>query len=284
MKPIHIIIAFLLIPLSSYGQTHQMGFNFEGGVSYGLHQINTDNSAIKVNPGSSFQLNLHTTYFISPYIGVGSGVSFGWNNAQLSLEGYQEDVPAVDSEGEAYILQITAQSLEDHVRISNLSIPVFLSLAYPISDGNISLFGNLGVTFNLPMATNYQLKNGTVTSRGWYPQYELILKDIPAHGLHENRDNWNYKSDLETQAHFNALLELGLKYKIPGASVMSLSIFAQKGLTAFHQNELEMVDEDGAFPLMNEVEQYNGIINQSTKSTSLIYGIKIGVNFPASSL
>jgi hypothetical protein len=160
------------------------------GVSGGPAQTNISIDGMSVISGvvvtkkNSYCLLIDAGYFFSKYFGLSTGIGLSPYFTKLSLDSYSNSLDTIDSENESYERRISGNNIKETQKIYFLEIPVILNFQYPFSKA-IGFYVQSGINVAIPVSKNYS-SSGTYTYTGYYPAYNVLLKDIPYEGFKSN--------------------------------------------------------------------------------------------------
>jgi hypothetical protein len=163
------------------------------GVSGGPAQTSISNNGTSVVSGvvmtkkNSYCLSVDAGYFFSKYFGFSTGIGLSPYLTQLSLDAYSNSLDTVDSENESYERRISGNNIIENQKIYFLEIPVMLNFQCPFGKA-FGFYVQSGINLAIPVNKNYS-SSGTYTYSGYYPAYNVLLKDIPYEGFKSNVKN-----------------------------------------------------------------------------------------------
>lgn len=141
-------------------------------------------SGVVITKKNSYCLLIDAGYFFSKYFGLSTGIGLSPYFTQLSLDSYSNSLDTIDSENESYERRISGNNIKETQKIYFLEIPVILNFQYPFSKA-IGFYVQSGINLAIPVSKNYS-SSGTYTYTGYYPAYNVLLKDIPYEGFKSN--------------------------------------------------------------------------------------------------
>jgi len=177
----------------SLNDTLQRQYHWFIGVSGGPAQTNISNDFTSVISGvdmtrkNSYCLSVDVGYFFSKYFGLSTGIGLSPYIAQLSLDPYSNSLDTIDSENESYERRISGNNINETQKIYFLEIPVILNFQCPFSKA-IGFYLQGGINLAIHVGNNYS-SSGTFSYSGYYPAYNVVLKDIPYEGFKSNVKN-----------------------------------------------------------------------------------------------
>lgn len=228
-----IMIVLVAASLSFAAQAQNEGHNLSIGAGCGLHQLNYsfDNAKVKNNVG--FTINAGYSYFFTPNWGVSVGVGLQSFKNKLTLNQYTA-VPAVDSENDAYELRTRITDWQEEQSVMLIDIPVMLSFKQELSQ-SISLLASVGGKISVPSKSTYKTKGGSITTTGYYSQWDVELSDIPEQGFMTYTSNES--GDLKLKTGVSVVADLGLSFSVtPSISLFTVA-YGSYGLNNIQKPE-----------------------------------------------
>ena len=214
------------------------------------------------------------------------GVAYSPMTATLDLGAtdYDYSAPAsADEDGEPYIRCYELGAMNQKVKSTNLTLPVYLSYYYRCSD-RLRLHVDLGVRIGL---TNTSCKldkvSGEAYSYGIYPQYGNLMIDalyMNGFGTSDLADAARPGS-VEPNATSSILAGIGAEFRIAGPLSVDLSLRYSAGMSDIFKQQYD----SNAFTAISAPVTYTVIDGQSVKSLTDYIGssklsqlsLKIGV-------
>lgn len=134
----------------------------------------------KIAPGGIIDFG----WFFKPFAGLSLGAGFGSYSQSLVLDSYQTSLPQIDSENEAYELQISGNSILEEQKITDIVFPVTLVLRIQMTE-KLGFFAKGGIQFEIPVVKRFT-GSGIFTYDGYYPEYPVLLHELPEYGFASN--------------------------------------------------------------------------------------------------
>ena len=163
------------------------------GVSGGPAQTSISIDGTSVIAGAvstkelSYCLSVDAGYYFSKYFGLTTGIGLSPYITKLSLDTYSNRLDTIDSESESYERRISGNNINEAHKIYFLEIPVILNFQCPFSKA-IGFYLQGGINMAIHIGNNYS-GSGTFSYSGYYPAYNVVLKDIPYEGFKSNVKN-----------------------------------------------------------------------------------------------
>lgn len=100
-----------------------------------------------------------------------------------------EKKDCTDIDGDAYQASLSTNDLKEQLTLAYLDIPICLCFGQPAKD-RVTAYFKIGVTPSINLLSNFN-SSGTYTLKGYYPQWDVTLENIPELGFgggdyHEN--------------------------------------------------------------------------------------------------
>jgi hypothetical protein len=262
-----LLIAALALSATAAAQA-QTGDQFLSlSVGGGLHQLgySIDNGSRK--GGAGYTLGAGYTYFFNANWGISTGVgvqSFG-STATLNL---LTKIPDTDIEGDAYELRTRYSGWKEKQRTTLIDIPVMGTYRYALTP-KVGLTASAGAKLSIPAKSTYKATGGTITTTGYYSQWDAELVDIPEQGLstYSQRPSGN----ISLRPAVALLADAGATYLLNDAISLYGGIYASYGMGS-------MLKADSK-PIYLKDGTYNGLFASDAvgKVRPLAVGVRLGV-------
>lgn len=233
----------------------------------------TDNTfLLEAEDNSSISFSFEAGYYFSKYIGVATGISFSPYKTALSLDNYANSFDTIDSEGEIYERRISGDQIKEIQKISFVEIPVLLCLNYPYSR-IIGLYLQSGINMSIPITNSYS-SSGTFTYTGYYPEYNVLLENLPYEG---------FVSNIESEVQGNLCIKklnpqavaIGGFYFYPDKQVqISVGFLYKRMLTGIYDGS-----NTESLQLSTNEGQIRSMMNGCSKVTTNSAGIMVSLRY-----
>ena len=217
--------------------------------------------------------NVKLQYSLRPFLGIGAGLGFSNYNSNFSLTYLkQEDYYTTDLDSDNYYLRVEADNIHEKISYKCLNIPLFVRIDPFFSSRCNFVFLEAGVQFSIPLSANSDF-SGSATHQGYYPQYHVLLYDIPELEFYTDKD-FNYTNSFKPQStSVNGYVMLGFKFPFLNQSTnINLGIMYIQGITLINDNN------EGVYLFSKEYGDYNSLINASSNVKLQSLGFSIGVS------
>ena len=174
-------------------KTHSIGLEGGAGPAFMLDKM-TAGWSKGVKPAWNVTLyygtpRLADNFPISIEAGLGiRGLSFVMrHNASVGTK------DAVDADGDSFQAIYTYGELSEKLKLTYFDIPIRLCIGQPASD-RVTAYFKLGITPSIKVSSKFD-GEGTYSLKGYYPQWDVTLENIPELGFGNDIDC--YKDDAE---------------------------------------------------------------------------------------
>ncbi len=171
-------------------QAQEFSIYLSGGKS-GLKYSDIESSKLKYggNIGFGYAYNIDRNWSII------TGLEVGINGNKFILDDIEKNRYEVDAKKSTFDYRIKIDSYEESSSFTSINIP--LMLQYKL-DLELPMYINLGCKIIFPMEQNINIKANNVQLNGYYPDFNLLVDDLPQHGFGKIRKlNTNSKNDLK---------------------------------------------------------------------------------------
>lgn len=265
MKKIISILAVALLVSSVCAQTDrmQLGVNVGGGLNTMLYKVQDGQQ--KLGGGATFDVNFR--YFFNDNWGIGTAVGIssyaakGIFNSELRDSRYDE----VNMRNYEYIAR--ADNWQERQNMILFELPIGVYYRTEIAN-KWNFMAGLGVRLDVPVWSNYMVKDGSYSLSAYYPDLGVEFNNMPQHGLYTQTESLKGKNQLRT-VDAQVFADLGFTYNVSNALGLYMGLYAAYGLT----NQLQ----PGADKLFL-ADNYQGMF-QSTQVDAmhnLSFGVKLG--------
>lgn len=218
---------------------HEVSAYAMGVFSYLKYDVENGNNTSENGIGAG----LNYMYRFTEQLGVGIGVGVQSYQGRASYSLLKDNYAATDIEGEDFIFGYTAQDYREKQYTNFIKTP--LTLQYETT-GLTGFYAVGGIALGFPINAKYQTEINTLTTTGYYPQYDVTLEGPQFMGFGEQNNVRENKKDLDLKNSYSLLLELGVKQQLGENDRIYIGAFFEYGL-----NELE--NEETA----NRLVEYN---------------------------
>ena len=239
------------------------------------HIINDGTSSVSKmlsSTRSSVSGSVEFGYFFSRYFGLSSEIGLNSYSTELTLDTYQGNFSATDSENEAYEKRVTVSGIKELQKVSYIGIPLYANLRLPLNE-KIGFFLQTGVNMEIPINKSYT-SSGSFTYKGYYSTYNVLLENLPAFGFPSNL-NSNAKGELEVKSmEFNFIANAGLDYYLLNKVQVALAAGFERSLS-----NISGFSSPDKFQLSTDPNKINSLMGGSTKTIISSFGLKISFRY-----
>ncbi len=251
---------------------------FYTGFSLGAAQSHLVNEGISAvsnqisNPMNGFSGSVEFGYYFSKYFGLSTGVGLSSCNNEATLNTYQSNFNAIDSESETYQRQVTGTGIRELEKITFLTVPVCLNFRIPLNK-TVGLFLQTGVAIAVPVVKNY-ISSGIFSYKGYYPAYNVLLENLPAYGFPGNVNSvTNGRLELKP-VNFNVVGAAGFDFFVQKKIQLALSVSYNQSVST-----ISAYTSPDKFQLSSDAGQIKSLIGGSEKSTVQSIGMSLTLRY-----
>lgn len=144
-----------------------------------------DDDLWNANGGMGYALDFGYFIRINRYVGLNIALGISNYQAEIGFDSYTRTYSTVDIDNDEVDKTIEVSNLSQKTKLLNVDFPVFIELGNP-NTHNISYYVRLGVKFSIPLSYEFT-SSGNTTMDGYYPDYFVLLYDIPELGFESNK-------------------------------------------------------------------------------------------------
>jgi len=184
-------------------------------------------------PGGT--LSLHYTVPVNANWSVLVGISGGYYGTKVKLnDGAVFTSGQVDDQGAGFQYKVRTTGYEETQHFGMASIPL---MAQYHSDGDKGQwYVNAGVKLCMAYSVDVDAKAKQLDLSGYYPDYDLEVKDMPQHGL-GTANNWKAKTTLDPQFSVAGSVAGGRSWGFGEIMRLYVGLFVDYGLTPMYKKD-----------------------------------------------
>jgi hypothetical protein len=217
--------------------------------------------------GSSINPSIFLTFMINKNIGISTGFRMSTYQTQFTIKSYNgmSNKLLIDiDEEDFYPIYNTPQLLEANT-VKSYDVPLLLNLMF--GGAKLKVYANLGVQFTMINDAYYTL-SGQTTKSGFYPNYNVVLSDIPEYGFETYNFNPDQKNDMKITGNFIS------GYASTGIAIPLNNLLFNLGVNFTHGFT------DIGFDKPRYESDFNYTINKPVKNTFLqSFGFELGLMY-----
>ncbi len=225
-----------------------------------------------VSFGGGFEANYYLTNI--PYLGIGARLNYFVYSASFELDSFNQEIiyGKKDISDDEYNLYASGKNVTEEVRLKYIEIPVYGKLRknlYNVKYIN-QVYVNLGLVFSVQTTSSVETK-GFYTYKGHYPEYNVLLYDIPELGFYTNKEITQTTVSNIDSFNMSALVELGLNVPIIEDWLnLNFSFLYQKGF-------LNLSASNNNYILTDGFENNKSLIDSRSQVKTSLFGVNIGI-------
>lgn len=235
----------------------------------GLHTMRHDPSLGDFKPCFGGAFNVNYIHFFGKHFGLGTGLGLGYDQSRSTLNGtdvYNE----VDkyNDNQAYEYRVIYSDLKEVQRALVAELPLGFYGRHDLTEKMAILVG-LGGKLTFPVMYKYEITDGSLETKGYYPSTNVLLENMPHHGF--GVDDTPYSGTTDPKIGFAVYADLGFNHWFNEKLALYWGLYCTYGIT-------DLAKSHDA-PLYDVNQNYSGVhgSNQIDKATLLDAGVKIGV-------
>lgn len=241
----YFLTVFLLCIISTvFASGDGSSKNLYLGVNANFHQNSIYNTTYYENVLWRASSGSHLTYFLDVYymfgknFGIGTGVKNGIYSTTLSLDrlNRQLEHTETDIDGDLYYPQFSFSEFSDMMTIETYEFPLYIKFE---ADG---FFIDLGAIVSKINTADYML-NGDVTVSGFYPEYNVLLSDLPEYDFGTTNLNNEHHQFNTPSIVISGYASMGFMIPIRKDLLLKISGNGVYGLTDIKYNEKKHLND-----------------------------------------
>jgi hypothetical protein len=240
------------LSLCAGGGLHQLGYSIDNGTRKG---------------GAGYAIGAGYAYFFGASWGISTGVGVQSFRATATLNALTK-TPSVDAEDDAYELRTRYSGWKEEQQATLIDIPVAATYRRALTP-KVGLMASAGAKLSIPTSSTYKATGGSITTTGYYSQWDAELGDIPEQGLSTYAQRPS--GDISLRPTVALLADAGATYLLTDAISLYGGFYASYGLNS-------MLKADSK-PIYLKEGIYNGLFASDAvgKVRPLAVGLKLGV-------
>jgi len=215
---------------------------------------------------AGYTLNAAYSYFFSPHWGIQTGVGLQ-SFSSMSTQNYLSASPDVDTDGQTYEFRSYYKNWQEKQQALSIDIPLELQYKHLIGK-KFGIIASAGAKISFPIIAGYKTSGGTLTTTGYYSQWNVELSDMPEHGFSTFTD---FKGNLSLKPTYMGIADLGGLYKLSERMDLYFGGYFNYGLNN--------VVTPGANRMFQPNGVYNGVFAsaQTNDVKTFSIGLKVGL-------
>lgn len=260
------IIIGLSILIGGVMQSQEKGSYLHFNVGGGLNNLSYKLLDGTQKGQAGYTLNAAYSYFFTPEWGVQAGIGLQ-SFSSLSTQNYLSKTPDVDTDGQTYEFRSNYQNWQEKQQALFIDIPLELQYKRAISK-KVGIIASAGANISFPISAGYKTAGGTLTTTGFYSQYNVELSNMPQHGFSTFTD---FKGNLSLKPAYMGIVDLGGLYKLSEKVDLYLGAYFNYGLNNVLTPDTKLMFQPNG--------TYNGVFasTQTSEVKPFSVGIKVGV-------
>lgn len=240
MKRIAIISVLCCALAAQTARAEQMTHHIDIQAGGGIGSLDYRLPGGKVYSAYTWTAGVGYTWYFLPVLGLQTGVQVTRLGSIGSLNGdHASDEMLLDSEGDAYIPHTCYSNWYDRREAYFLEVPLAFRVRWYEGQNRAGLHAAIGAKLSVPVYARHTHLGGTISHYGYYPKWDLTLRDLPDRFTTEQPAP---EQLLITQAlrRWNAALfaELGTTVRCAPHTEFVIAAYAQYMITELARQEM----------------------------------------------
>ena len=272
MKCTRILTGVILSVTMFQANAQEFGVEVNGGLQ-GLNYT-LPNGTAKLQPGGSLACNY--TFPLGKRWGLITGIGAGYYATEATLqEGAVFSSYQVDDAGSAFQYNVATTGYKEKQHFLAAAIPVMLQYH---TTGKTQWYLNAGGKVLLPFNEKSTASAQHLTLSGYYPDYNIEVKDLPQHGF-GTVNNWQGNATQKLKVTATASAATGISFLLSERIRLYTGVYIDYGVT----NMKKSGSERPAFVSYDATNVNNaaatGVLNISGSAKLMAYGIQVRLGF-----
>lgn len=192
---------------------------------------------------------------------VGFGLYYDMSKHSLESDGFSYTYSTIDDENDELSYNAYGCGVKERQTFSVLEIPIYYQFRIK------GLFVNIGPEIAIPIKAEYNTTAGDVELTGYYPKYNVELKDLPNHGFGQYDLAGNH-GRLETRVTWGINAAVGYCYPLETVDI-NVSVYAKFLMNGY-------VDEANYLEYPSNIKSLSYVVG---KQHLCSFGLSVGIGF-----
>lgn len=276
MKKIFIFATAALLSVSALAQDSIYNNNLQVTVGGGMNTMLYKPTDGKAKLGGGAVLQLKYKYMFNEHWGIGVGLGMSSLNSSALFDYKDQAGPEAihPDNGEAYTPYVTMNNLKEVQNMISIDIPVQAIWRHQINN-KWGLEAGLGLSLNMPVMMNYQIKSGSYGLAGYFESIHGMVYNLENHGFAEIPAG--EKGKIEHKAvNVGIQGDFGANYWLRDNIALYMGLYLDgQMMNTLNPCDCEKQHVDGnTLTYTNTMHSVN--VN---KVTPLEFGVKVGLSF-----
>ena len=229
-------------------------------------------TGMKSVQGNSYSGTIETGYFFSGGFGLSTGIGIYTSNNTLNLEDYSNKFSTTDTENDSYERRINGSAITENLNLSFLKIPLLLNLRIP-GRSIFSVYLAAGINLSVPLTKEYR-SSGLFSFTGYYPEFNVLLKDLPEYGFVSNAAVSSSGEPKFKSYFLEGVATAGFQFLIAGKIQLSAGASYSRSLT-----DIADYREQINIQLASDANNINSMLGGSNSSIAESMGLRLSLRY-----
>lgn len=233
MKAIHKIAFIALIAVLSAQMSFAQSKSEISIVTSGIFsKLDYDIQDGYLNNSRNGSFGIGYSLYLNRQWAINIGAEYESFKANLIYGSLQLSSDAVDIDDENFEYRYTAERYDEEQKLKVINIP--LTVQFQTDGDETKFYARVGGQISLINDAEYSTSIKSLTTSGYYPQYDAELFDPQFMGFGRNKNVSQESQDLEFNTSFAAVVEAGVKREIDNLGGLYIGLFCNYGLTTLN--------------------------------------------------
>ncbi|OYT16667.1 MAG: hypothetical protein B7C24_06640 [Bacteroidetes bacterium 4572_77] len=242
------------------------GLWVDAHVGAGMTSISSDYADMQSSGKFGISYGLALDYMFNEHFGITTGINFSSYSSTFELASFeQEAFRTTDQDNDEYDLHAQGSGISSDVNLKYMEIPIGIAIRY---NGFIS---RLGIKYGIASSSsNANYTDGSITTTGYYPKYNVTLHDIPEYGFGTYSLSGK-EAQVFPESAMIGFVQLGYQFFL--SEKVSLSFMG------FYQTSFSSVYTADSKSIATGNEEYNSVLHLNDATKISAYGLEVGIGF-----
>ncbi len=176
---------------------------------------------------------LEIEYLLTKNIGLGTGIGYNTYANKSYLKQFnnygQNYLQKIDKDNESYYLYNEVSSVDERIKVKAISFPVKLKFHFRAGK-KLGFFTDIGIKMIYATSATV-VANGSSIWQGYYPQYHIVLYDLPEYGFVKYNINSENPIIDYNKFQYSFILSLGMSYRIKKEFNIDFGVYFDNSLS-----------------------------------------------------
>jgi hypothetical protein len=199
---------------------HEVSVHLKGPFSGFQYKHGQENETL----GSGAAFGINYTHYVNQKWSLTTGAELQFFKGKVSYNSITDAYSTVDAENEAFEFRYRVQDLTETQSATYLNVPIKVQYE---GTGHLRFYATGGVKIGFNLNSGYESTISSLTTSGYYSQYDAELNDPLFMGFGEFESIESGKSDLGLKTNLAIDLETGAKFMMANNRALYMGLFLE---------------------------------------------------------